>query len=574
MNINIAINQDRNTLETRYPKPKLKCPNNKILYRVTFGYKSKLSGDHIFPVTFENFDEGFQKKTTKLNPGDLVKYTPQNKKDPNYGRDAIIKKATNRYEKREAQARGLDVSPDKNKNSFYDIEFINPIVVQNQVIKIKNQIPRVNKDGSVQLTKTVDEVESYVCETSFVPYRDIQSYIQARDAYKANKTPQTTAVLRGTENRLWNQHFDLDDNNQPRYPLMRALQQPVKDALDRDIENMVKVGFLLGKKEQRPEIKKIRGGFTLSFLMPKGAKPGDTITIPVVKRKGKKKAMVEIVIKIPLTTGADRHTPKTNEYIRDVPIQQDLNGGVYDNLKPMKSGKDVDTKFKPTYIKASEYVGPDTYKDLDKLTKPGSTQQYVISNAKIIPQNGNKFIFKKLTTFDKDSSPLIFDLYVLVDLTLNLKLKGPDDAADDTFGGKLNRTVTAGILNGPQNCPEYMSRAREGASQLLEKIMPRRPIGMRIRRNIAARRQATRERAADWGQRQFRRRRNVRSGRENVRSGGGKKKTRRKKRKCIRRATKRLNKCWKKKKRHTFKKCWKKGRKKYKSCKKKTKRKR
>ena len=36
--------------------------------------------------------------------------------------------------------------------------------------------------------------------------------------------------------------------------------------------------------------------------MPKGAKPGDTITIPVIKGKGKKTVMVEIVIQIPITT--------------------------------------------------------------------------------------------------------------------------------------------------------------------------------------------------------------------------------------------------------------------------------
>ena len=47
---------------------------------------------------------------------------------------------------------------------------------------------------------------------------------------------------------------------------------------------MVKVGFLLGKKEMRPKIKKVKKGFTISFLMPKGANPGDTITIPVLSK--------------------------------------------------------------------------------------------------------------------------------------------------------------------------------------------------------------------------------------------------------------------------------------------------
>ena len=571
MNINVNINENRNVLQTRYPRPQ-QCPNNKVLYRVTFGYKSGLTGDNIFPVTYENFDDSFQKKTKMLNPGDLVKYTPQNKNDPNYNRDAVIKKATNRYAKREAQTRGLEVNPDRDKTSFFDIEFINPVVVQNQIIKIKNQVSRLNKDGSVQLTKIQDEVESYVCEDSFIPFRDIESYIQARAAHNAGRNAQTEAVLRGTENRLWNQHFHLDSNNEPQYPLMRALSNQLKNNLDREVENMVKVGFLLGQKEQRPEIKKTRNGFTLSFLMPKGASPGDTITIPVIKGKGKKTVMVEIVIQIPITTGNDNHTPKANEYIENVPINQELNSGVYDNLKSMKSSRDVDTKFKPTYVKASEYVGPENQKDLDMLVKPGSTQEYFITGAKIIPQDGNQFIFKRLTSFDKNSATLVFDLYVLVDLKLELKLKGPDEASDDTFGNKLTRTVTAGILNSSLNCPNYVERAKRGASQLLTTIMPRTPLATRMRRGLAARRQATRERAVDTMQRNFRRRRNIRSGRENVRRGGGKKKTKRKK--CIRRATKRLNKCWKKKKRKTFKKCWKKGRKKYKACKKKTKRRR
>ena len=142
------------------------------------------------------------------------------------------------------------------------------------------------------------------------------------------------------------------------------------------------------------------------------------------------------------------------------------------------------------------------------------------------------------------------------------------------LGNKLSRTVTAGILNSSLNCPNYVERAKRGASQLLTKIMPRTPIATRIRRSLAARRQVTRERAVDTMQRNFRRRQNIGSGRENVRRGGRRRRTRKKRKKCIRKATKRLNKCWRKKKRKTFKKCWKKGRKKYKACKKKTKRRR
>ena len=284
--------------------------------------------------------------------------------------------------------------------------------------------------------------------------------------------------------------------------------------------------------------------------------------------------MIEIIIKIPVTTGDDNHTPRENEYINNVPISQELNSGVYDNLKSMSVSKDVDTKFKPTFIKASDYVGPDNQKDLNMLVKPGSTQEYTISNAKISLQNGNKFIFKKLTTFDKKSKPLVFDLYVEVDLTLKLKLKGPEEATDDTFGGKLSRVVTAGILNAPENCSEYMDRAKRGASQLLANFSNPRAFGQIIRDRNQRQLRERRLRGQDALRRVVRRRRNIRSGRENVRRGGGKKKTHRKKmRKCEKNATKRLNKCWRKKKRKTFKKCWKKGRNKYKACRKKAKKK-
>ena len=163
---------------------------------------------------------------------------------------------------------------------------------------------------------------------------------------------------------------------------------------------------------------------------------------------------------------------------------------------------------------------------------------------------------------------------VVLILELILRLKGPEDAADDSFGGKLSRTVTAGILNSPSNCPSYMARAKRGAAELLSNLKPPRTFGQIIR----ARNQRIADERTQIGRdiREENRRilQNRFSGRENVRRGGRKKKTRRKRKKCIRKATKRLNKCWRKKKRKTFKKCWKKGRKKYKACKKKTKRRR
>ena len=572
--MNITIN-NRNTLQRNFPKKK-KCPEGKFLYRVTFGYKSNLSGDVVFPVTYDNFNQSFQTKGLKLNAGDIVKYTPQNKSDPNYNNNAIITLSTNRYENREAQSRGLKIRPDRDKYSLFDIKFINPVVGSNNtVIKEKKELSRLNKDKSVQLTKIQSEVESYVCEDPFIPYRDIQSHIQAIDAYKQNETPQTTAVLRGTENRLWNDNFKLDKNNQPTYPLMENIPGAVKRKLENTVENMVKVGFLLGKK-QKPTITPKGKNWRLSFLMPIGSKPGETITVPI---NG-----IKIVVKIPISMGElggdDSKIPKENEYIRNVPIIQELNSDVYDSLKPMSS-KRVDTEFIPTYIKASEYIGPDSQKNLDMLIKPGKSQQYFISKAKIIPQNGKKFIFKKLTTFDK-SFPLIFDLYVLLDLTLNLKLKGPKEATDDTFGGKLTRTITAGLMNGPVNCDGYMKKAKEGINGLLSKVAPQGSLtpftdDARLLAETADRMEYARVQSGIRRDKRVarleRRRGNITSRRPGVRVGGRrKKKTRRKKiRKCVKKVTKKLNKCWRKKKRKTFKKCWKKGRNKYKSCRKRAK---
>lgn len=578
----ITINYG-NTLETHYPKKK-ECKENKILYRVTFGYKSKLSGDTIFPVTYDNFDETFQTESLKLNAGDIVKYTPQNKNDPNYNNTAIITLSTNRYEKREAQRRGLDITPNRDKYSLYDIKFIVPVVGSNNtIIKERKEISRLNKDKSVQLTKIKTEVESYVCEDSFLPDPTIRDYIQAIKFHKNNNTPQSRRRKDFFSGRLWNDNFKLDKKNEPMYPLMDNMLPDVKRKLEKAVENMVTVGFLLGKKKKSKITVKSKSEKFLSFLMPIGSKPGDEIKVMVKN--------IPIKIRIPMSLGEiggdDREVPKENEYIKKVPISQALNSDVYDNLKS-GSSKSVKTGFKPTYIKASEYIGKETQKDLDMLVKPGESQEYFINNAKIVPQNGNKFTFKKLTTFDK-SLPLIFDLYVLLDLTIDVNIKSAKDVANQTFGDKITRTVTAGLMNAPNNCPEYMKKAKKGMDALGKLILPQKSL-TRYTSDAAgsialARTLEQEDRAKEFRERQAtlrkRRRRdaerasNIASGREGVRVGGRKKKkTKKKKKKCIRRATKRLNKCWRKKKRKTFKKCWKKGRKKYKTCKKKRRRRR
>ena len=548
MDVNISINR-QNTIKTKdFPKRK-ECSDNKVLYRVTYGYKSKLSGDIVFPVTYENFNEAVRKTIPVIFPGDIVIYTPQFKEDVNYNRQAIVKKVTSQYAGREAQQRGMDVSPDKDKTTIYDLEFINPIVgINGEIVKTKKNVKRLNKNGSVQLTKTQDEVMSYFCEESPVPYMLIKKY---NDARTANPIVQTT--LRNSEDALWNNNFELNDNLQPLYPKMSVVPDIVKTKLNEEVERMVKVGFLLGKKKQQPQIKKKKGQWVISFMMPGKSKPGDTITLPIAGKKYR----INVVVQIPIVVGDDRHTPKVNEYLKDIPIDKEANTGIYDNLKKLKA-KSVDTEFNPTFIKASDYVGSESQKDISKLVKPGEGQQYFINDASIIKQDGDNFSFKKLGLFDKEARTLVFDLYVIVDLNLTLKLASPEDPSQDSAAGKVKRKAFELLLNSGNDCPSYMTKIKQGAARLLSSISPEVVIPAAVDAVSKVQKRA-RERALNRKIRQERT-----SGRSGVRRGGGRKRTRKR---CHKKASRTVMKCWNRKTKKGFKRCWKKGRKTYKRCK-------
>jgi len=141
-----------------------------------------------------------------------------------------------------------------------------------------------------------------------------------------------------------------------------------------------------------------------------------------------------------------------------------------------------------------------------------------------------------------------------------MKLPPPEDSSKDSAAGKIKRKAFEFILNSPNNCPEYMTKIRKGASRLFSSVSPNIIIPaavdaagkiQKMTRNRAINRKVRGERA---------------SGRKDVRKGGGRKKTR--KRKCHKKASRTVMRCWKKKTKRKFKKCWKKGRKTYKKCKK------
>jgi len=316
---------------------------------------------------------------------------------------------------------------------------------------------------------------------------------------------------------------------------------------------MVKVGFLLGKKKQQPQIKKKKGQWVISFMMPGKSKPGDTITLPIAG----KKYTINVVVQIPIVVGDDRHTPKVNEYLKDIPIDKQANTENFDKLKKFNA-KSVDTEFNPTFIKASEYVGDESQKDTNMLVKPGEGQKYFINNASIIKQGNDNFSFKKLGLFDKEARTLVFDLYVIVDLNLTLKLSSPEDPSQDSAAGKVKRKAFELLLNSGNDCPAYMTKIKQGAARLLSSISPEVVIPAAVDAVSKVQKRA-RERALNRKIRQERT-----SGRSGVRRGGGRKRTRKR---CHKKASRTVMKCWNRKTKKGFKRCWKKGRKTYKRCK-------
>ena len=111
-----------------------------------------------------------------------------------------------------------------------------------------------------------------------------------------------------------------------------------------------------------------------------------------------------------------------------------------------------------------------------------------------------------------------------------------------------------------------MTKIKQGAARLLSSISPEAMIApvnrwAANRGNRAAKKiqQVARQRGINRKIRQ-----EITSGRSGVRMGGGRKRTRKR---CHKKASRTVMKCWNRKTKKGFKRCWKKGRKTYKRCK-------
>ena len=195
------------------------------------------------------------------------------------------------------------------------------------------------------------------------------------------------------------------------------------------------------------------------------------------------------------------------------------------------------------------------------MVKPGEEQQYFVNDANIIKQGGDNFSFKKLGLFDKEARTLVFDLYVIVELNLTLKLSSPEDPSQDTVAGKVKRKAFELLLNSGNDCPAYMTKIKQGAARLLSSISPEVVVDS-IARPGAAKKAA--KKWKNFASSQKKRREARYSGRSGVRMGGGRKRTRKR---CHKKASRIVMKCWNRKTKKGFKRCWKKGRKTYKRCK-------
>ena len=349
--LNIVINKPK--IQEKYPRPQ-ECPGQNILYRITYSYRcKKLTGNETYPITNLNFNEEIVKLNKRINPGDLVEYTP-NPRDLNYGDSKL-----------ELQIKV--VKAEIGKELSYDLEFINPKVgTDNKIIKKKLEVKQHNADGSIQIKKANTDIESFICAESFINYKTINDY------YKARRDKQNKSKYDKASKKLWS-NFVKDENDDPKYPDINKITDDKKEYLNKEVTKMVRVGFLLGKKENRPKVKKVRDGFTLSFLMPVNSNPGDRISVPINLGDDN----INIVIIIPHQVDGG-NVPTPNDYINDIPILREFNSDVYHRLRPTGAGKDVNLQFIPTFVKGSEYIYETAdearVKNLNDKMKPSSKQ--------------------------------------------------------------------------------------------------------------------------------------------------------------------------------------------------------
>ena len=443
MSMNFSTNiKYRNPLVKKVYKPQ-NCPKGNVLYRITFKYKTNFSGNKFFNLTSKNFpDFEIDIPNRPLAPGDYVRYTPVNRNDPNYGKIAMISIETNK------QYYGKIVK-------MYDLVFIAPQERNNKVIREIKTIPEIERQKKV-LT-LVPQLRIYQCAPPFIAMSYIKEFEESYKLYNQMQTNKRLRRLREKGERLFDNYFVLGKNNEPLYPefIKRGqngfeFQQHWKNKLNKQIKKLVDSAFLSGTKSQKPRVKGSGKSKSLEFVVPKGAKGGDKITVSVDG--------ISVNVSVPFDAKP--------LFRVTVPIKKSDNEAVYDSLQPKKSKIENYLTFQPTFITAK--YSNDKHLDIHKLVKASNDQTFKIVDASIVKQESNaNFKFKQLARFDKKSYPLIFDLEVYINLRLQVSREEKEDASTNK---RVLGKIGDFIQNSGNDCPDKMDKLKNSISMLNEQL--------------------------------------------------------------------------------------------------------
>lgn len=493
---------NRLPLNTLYPKPEEKCgllrgnmdsnppqlPEiSKLLYRVSFKFKSLQTGDVYQDLVSSNFL--FDTTNTKglIKSGSLVIYKPKNKTDPNYGMIAQVKKVTAPVMGVDAVRLGGPRNTDPEK-MFFDIEFLAPKEVGGQIISIKKNL----RKGDMELYHEGNLVYSYECGPDFINYdmslrnvggmgnipigsnSKLENYYTAREDFRTTDTPFNRQALSEAEDELWNDIFILDNNNEPKYPNYDLINQriyaPDNPNMNLDtylndmVERMVKTGFTPNKGKYQKRILGQGKSLRARFPVPRGTKRGQKITVNIGGE--------DIVVKIPDSETQDNDWAKVlkpNEMVES-PIDKNDNQGNYHKLNKNLKNKGK-LQFIPIVIKAEYAKGKlDHKKDIDEMVKPPKNQQFVINDVHIKKTDGRNWKFKELDKFDKEVEQLIIDLEVEVDLELGVETKLKEGEKQGVLSGLVDKFENS-MVSG-SSCPNKMNLLNDAFGVLKKMTTP------------------------------------------------------------------------------------------------------
>ena len=564
---------NRLPLNTLYPKPEEKCgllrgnldsnppqyPEiSKLLYRVSFKFKSLQTGDVYQDLVSSNFLFDTGNTTGLIKSGSLVIYKPKNKTDPNYGMVAQVKKITAPVMGVEAVRLGGPRNMDPEK-MFFDIEFLAPKEVGGQIIPIKKNL----RKGDMELYHEGNLVYSYECGPDFINWdaeptninddmgipfgsnRKLEKYYTARADFRRTETPAHRLELERREDQIWGGMNDgifiLDDNNEPKYPDYNLISDkriyaPDNADMNLDtylndmVERMVKTGFTPNKGTYQKKILGQGKKLKARFPVPRGAKRGQKITVNIGGEG--------IVVKIPESETQDNDWAKVlkpNEMVES-PIDINDNQGNYNKLNKNLKNKGK-LQFIPIVIKAEYAKGKlDHKKEIDEMVTPPKNQQFVINDVHIKKtKDGRNWKFKKLDKFDKEVEQLVIDLEVEVDLELGVETKLKKGEKQGVMSGLVDKFENS-MVSG-SSCPNKMKLINGAFGELKktttpalsgteESIFHSLKVGRRLRYR---------------GARHIEHQANKNSGRTEVRRGGRRKRKSRRKNYKKKRRTLRLN---------------------------------